>query len=109
MQGPTADQMKKATASLQYSQYAQLESMIGKAQNLASGYIYYGDPGYSAKNVAKLMAVTPAQVKAMANKYLGVNRIVLSAVPNGKKNLASHAAESVSVTSPFASKQEVGQ
>ena len=106
---PTADQMKKATASLQYSQYAQLESMIGKAQNLASGWIYYGDPGWSAKNVQLALAVTPADVKRVANRYLGVNRIVLSAVPMGKRDLASHAAQSAPVTSQFASKQEVGQ
>jgi zinc protease len=108
-EGPTADQIKKATAGAQYSQYAQLESMLGKAQNLASGWIYAGDPGWSAKNFAQALAVTAADVKRVANSYLGANRIVLSAVPMGKRELASHAAESVLVTSPFASKQEVGQ
>jgi zinc protease len=108
-EGPTADQMKKATAGLEYGQYAQLESMLGKAQTLASGWIYYGDPGWYARNEAQALAVTAADVKRVANKYLGPNRIVLSAVPRGKRDMASHASESTPVTSPFASTQEVGQ
>jgi len=34
---------------------------------------------------------------------------VLSAVPMGKRNLASNADKSTPITSQFASKQEVGQ
>jgi zinc protease len=108
-EGPTAEQLKKATASLQYGQYASLESMLGKAQTLASGWIYHNDPAWYAKNVAEAMAVTAADVKRVANMYLGPNRIVLSAVPTGKRELASHADQSTPVTSQFASKQEVGQ
>jgi hypothetical protein len=44
-------------------------------------------------------------VKRVANKYLGPNRIVLSAVPMGKRNLASHADQSTPITSPFAAKE----
>lgn len=109
VEGPTAEQMKKATAGLEYGQYAQLESMIGKAQTLASGWVYYGDPGWYARSEAQTLAVTAADVKRVASKYLGPNRIVLSAVPRGKRDLASHAAESTPVTSPFASTKEVGQ
>ena len=109
VQGPTAEQMKKATANIEYSSYAGLQSMLGKAMQLASGWIYHGDPSWYARNLTETLAVTAADVKRVANTYLGPNRIVLSAVPMGKRNLASHADQSTPITSPFASKQEVGQ
>jgi zinc protease len=107
--GPTPEQMKKATANIEYSSYSGLQSMLGKAMQLASGWIYHGDPSWYAKNLTETLAVTAADVKRVANTYLVANRIVLSAVPMGKRNLASHADQSTPVTSPFASKQEVGQ
>jgi zinc protease len=108
-EGPTPEQMKKATASIEYGSYSRLQSMLGKAMTLASGWIYHDDPSWYAKDLSETMAVTAADVKRVANTYLGPNRIVLSAVPMGKRNLASHADQSTPVTSPFASKQEVGQ
>ncbi|MGH7581598.1 MAG: hypothetical protein ACREL5_00060 [Gemmatimonadales bacterium] len=53
--------------------------------------------------------MTAADVKRVANTYLGPDRIVLSDVPMGKRNLASHADQSTPITSPFAAQQEVGQ
>ena len=108
-EGPTASQMKKATASIEYGSYSRLQSMLGKAVTLASGWIYHDDPAFYAKDVTQTLAVTAADVKRVANTYLGFNRIVLSAVPMGKRSLASNADQSTAITSPFASKQEVGQ
>jgi zinc protease len=108
-QGPTAEEMKKATASIEFSSYNRLQSMLGKAVTLASGWIYHGDPSWYAKDIAETRAVTAADVKRVANKYLGATRIVLSAVPMGKRDLASHADQSAPITSPFASTQEVGK
>ena len=108
-EGPTAEQMKKATAFIEFSSYSRLQSMLGKAVTLASGWIYHDDPAFYATDVTQTLAVTAADVKRVANTYLGVNRIVLSAVPKGKANLASNPDKSAPITSPFASKQEVGQ
>jgi zinc protease len=108
-EGPTAEQMKKATASIEYGSYSRLQSMLGKAMTLASGWIYHGNPSWYAKDLAETLAVTAADVKRMANSYLGANRIVLSAVPMGKRAMASNAEKSTPITSSFASKQEVGQ
>jgi zinc protease len=107
--GPTAEQMKKATASIEYGSYNRLQSMLGKATTLASGWIYHGDPSWYARDLTETMAVTAADVKRVANTYLGSSRIVLSAVPMGKRNLASNADKSTPITSQFASRQEVGQ
>ena len=107
--GPTPEQMKKATARLESQSYSRLQSMLGKAMTLASGFIYHDNPQWYATNLQQLLAVTPADVKRVANQYLTSKRIVLSAVPMGKKELASNAAKSVPVTSKFASKKEVIQ
>jgi zinc protease len=105
--GPTAEQMKKATARTELASYSRLQSVLGKAETLASGWIYHNDPGWYATELAQTMAVTPADVKRVANKYLTANRIVLSAVPIGKRDLASNASASTPITSPFANKKEV--
>ena len=108
-EGPTPEQMKKATASIEFGSYNGLQSMLGKAMQLASGWIYHANPSWYATNLAETRAVTAADVKRVANKYLGPNRIVLSAVPMGKKALASNPDKSTAITSKFASKAEVGQ
>jgi zinc protease len=104
--GPTAEEMKKATAGIEFGSYSRLQSMLGKAVTLASGWIYHDDPTFYAKDLTETLAVTAADVKRVANAYLGPNRIVLSAVPMGKRNLASHPDQSTPITSPFAPKQE---
>ncbi len=106
-EGPTAEQMKKATARTELASYSRLQSMLGKAQTLASGWIYHNDPGWYATDLTETMAVTAADVKRVANKYLTANRIVLSAVPMGKSALASNASASKPITSPFANMKEV--
>ena len=42
--------------------------------------------------------MTPAEVKRVANRYLSKGRVVLSVVPLGKKQDASKADRSVTVT-----------
>jgi zinc protease len=97
--------MKKATAGIEFGSYNRLQSMLGKAVTLASGWIYHNDPGWYAKDLAETRAVTAADVKRVANTYLGADRIVLSAVPMGKRELAAHADQSTPITSPFAAKE----
>ncbi len=106
--GPTAEQMKKATARIEYASYSRLQSMLGKATTLASGWIYHRDPNWYLTDLSQTMAVTAADVQRVAARYLTNTRIVLSAVPMGKKELASNPAQSTPVTSKFASKKEVG-
>ena len=51
-----------------------------------------------ASTTRRMQAVTAADVKRVANKYLGADRVVLSIVPLGKTELASHADKSTVVT-----------
>ena len=44
--GPTADELARSKAGLQFAFVSQLESNLGKGFNLALGQTFYGDPGY---------------------------------------------------------------
>lgn len=97
-EGPTAEELQKAKSGLELSFLRGLESNLGKANQLISGAIFYGDPGQFRTDYKKTLAVTAADVKRVAAKYLKGSRIVLSVVPKGKKDQASKATESEEVS-----------
>jgi zinc protease len=97
-EGPTAEELQKAKSGLELSFLRGLESNLGKAEQLISGTVFYGNPGYFGTNYQKTLAVTAADVKRVAAQYLTGSRIVLSVVPKGKKDQASKAGESETVT-----------
>ena len=97
-EGPTADEVKKATAGEELDFVAGLESNLGKAERLLSGSVFRSNAAYFRDDFRKTLAVTPADVKRVANLYLSRARIVLSIVPQGKKDQASKATESESVS-----------
>lgn len=97
-EGPTGDELARATAGIEFSFVSSLQSNLGKAEILNNGAVYFGDPGYYRTQYAKLKAVTPADVKRVANTYLGAGRVVLSVVPQGKTDLASRPESSTKVT-----------
>ena len=45
-EGPTAEEVQKATAGEELSFVRGLESNLGKAFQLAAGAAFHGDPGY---------------------------------------------------------------
>ncbi|PWT92192.1 MAG: insulinase family protein [Blastocatellia bacterium] len=97
-EGPTNEELQRAKAGLELSFLRGLESNLGKANQLLDGAVFHGDPGYFITDYQKTLAVTAADVKQVATKYLGGNRIVLSVVPKGKKDQASKATESEAVS-----------
>lgn len=101
-EGPTADELTRAKAGMQLQFLQSLESDLFKAITLAGDQTIYNNPGESFEvDYPKAQAVTAADVKRVANKYLGATRIVLSNVPLGKTELASHADKSTVVTDPY--------
>jgi zinc protease len=96
-EGPTAEEIQKATAGEELAFVRGLESNLGKAMRLATNTGYFGDPGYYKQEYEKTLAVTADDVKRVANKYLARGRVVLSIVPMGKTDLASKPAESKKV------------
>src|ERR1044072_1749348 len=97
-EGPTAEELKKAKSGLELGFIRGLESNLGKANQLINGAVFYGNPGYFSTDYEKTLAVTAADVKRVASRYLTRSRIVLSVVPKGKKDQASKATESEAVT-----------
>ena len=95
--GPTSEEVQKATAGEELSFVRGLESNLGKAFQLANGAAIHGDPGYFRTEYQKTLAVTAADVQRVANKYLIPGRIVLSVVPIGQSDQASKPAESTKV------------
>ena len=88
-EGPTAQELQLATAAQELAFVSGLQSNLGKSNQLADGLGYHGDPGYYKKAYEARRAVTPEDVKRVANKYLTAGRVVLSVVPQGKPELAS--------------------
>jgi zinc protease len=97
-EGPTTDEVARAKAGIELSFVSGLESNLEKADMLADGFVFHGDPGYYKKEYTEAESVTPAEVKRVANRYLTKGRVVLSVVPLGKKQDASKPDQSITVT-----------
>jgi len=96
--GPTADEMRRSSAGLEFDFVSALQSNLGKAEMLSSGLVFHGDPAYYRTQYARLEAVTAADVQRVANRYLTPGRVVLSIVPLDKPELAAQADRSTKVT-----------
>lgn len=88
-EGPTPQEIQLATAAQELQFINGLQSNLGKSNQLADGAGYHDDPAYYKKAYAARRAVTPDDVKRVANKYLTKGRVVLSVVPMGKTDMAS--------------------
>lgn len=97
-EGPSADEMARALAGIEFGFVSGLQSNLGKAEILNSGSVYFANPAYYRTNYAKVKAVTASDVKRVANTYLGPGRVVLSVVPEGKTDQAAKPASSRRVT-----------
>jgi len=97
-EGPTAEEIQKATAGEELNFVRSLESNLGKAFRLTDGAGYHGDAGYFRTEYKKTLSVTADDVKRVANRYLTSGRVVLSVVPMGKLDQAAKPDQSTRVT-----------
>ena len=105
--GPTNEELVRVKAGQEASFINGLQSNLGKATQLAEGQTFFNDPSHSFRVVyPRTQAVTAADIRRVANKYLTSARIVLSTVPVGKLDLASHPDKSTRVTDPLTDKSE---
>jgi zinc protease len=105
--GPTNEELVRVKAGQEASFINGLQSNLGKATQLAEGQTFFNDPSHGFRVVyPRTQAVTAADIKRVANTYLTSARIVLSTVPVGKLDLASHADKSTLVTDPLTDKSE---
>jgi zinc protease len=83
---PSAAEVERAVNSHEAEFVDGLESLVRRAILLASYDAQAHDPDYFAKDLARYRAITPAQVQAMAVKYLQPNaRVVLTIAPGAKE------------------------
>jgi len=97
-EGPTAEEVAKTSAGLEFGYVSALQSNLGKAEILNDGLVFHGDAAYFKTEYARLTSVSAADVKRVANKYLVPGRVVLSVVPLGKPDQASRPEKSTKVT-----------
>jgi zinc protease len=66
-----------------------LQRRFARADTLAHGEVYAGDPASYAKQAMRARSLTPADIERARKKYLGAGRVVVSLVPAGKLDLIS--------------------
>ena len=89
---------RRLLRGLEFGFVSLLQSNLGKADVLNDGLVFHSDAARFKRDYAKLKAVSAADVKRVADKYLGAGRVVLSVVPLGKADQASIASKSIKVT-----------
>jgi zinc protease len=68
---------------------ASLQTHMARADTLAHGEVFAGDPVAYAKQVNAARTLTPSAVQRVTQQYLGAGRVVMSLVPAGKLELIS--------------------
>ncbi|HET6763842.1 MAG TPA: insulinase family protein, partial [Longimicrobiaceae bacterium] len=98
-EGPTAEELQKAKAGSEVQFLTGLESNLAKSAIIAEGQIFHNDPAWFRTDYQRTQAVTAADVRRVANRYLTAGRVVLSVVPMGKAGDASKPGQSTPVPS----------
>jgi zinc protease len=71
-----------------YDRLERVGGFGGKADQLNAYFTETGDPDYFEEDLARYRALAPTDVQAAAQSFLGPGRVVVSVVPEGKKELA---------------------
>lgn len=87
-EAPTEREVQRVVNQIEASFLQLIETSGAKADQLNSYYYYTGNPDYFNEDLARFKAIQPADVTAYARKYLQTGKVVLSVVPEGKKELA---------------------
>ncbi|MBV1686608.1 insulinase family protein [Novosphingobium sp. G106] len=86
-EGPTEDELRRAATSILSSQIGALEEVggfNGKGATLAEGQLYSDDPAQYKKDLERIAALTPADVKAALQRWLGRPTFSLAVVPGNR-------------------------
>jgi zinc protease len=90
--GVSTRELQRAQNSYKASFLNRLASVLGKADQLNFYNYFVGTPDYVQQDAARYERVTAADVQRVARNYLGKPKIVLTVVPEGKKDLMLTAA-----------------
>jgi zinc protease len=82
--GPTAREMEQAMNAMEASFLNSVQTVIGKANQLNSYYYETGDPDAFQRDLDRLKAVTPADIRRVVGQYLLGPRAIVGVVPEGQ-------------------------
>ena len=85
--GVTQRELQRAQNVYKASFLNRLASVLGKAEVLNSYNYFIGNPDYVQQDAARYDRVTAADIQRVAKAYLGRPKIVLTVVPEGKKEM----------------------
>jgi zinc protease len=86
--GPTDRELLQVRNGMRANMLDALSSVLGKTDRLSYYNYYVGQPDYLAQDLARYEAVTKADVQRVVKKYLLTPKVVMTVVPQGKKELA---------------------
>jgi zinc protease len=87
--GVPADELERVRTYVRSGAIVQMQSALGRARLLAQYEVFDGNPGLINSELAQYLAVTSAQIQAVAKKYLTPEkRSVLQIVPAPKPQSA---------------------
>ena len=94
----TKEDVERIKASQETDFYTGISSILGKSYQLASYNEDKGDPGYYKTDIAKLKAVTKADILRVYNKYVKNKPfLVTSFVPKGQLNMIVEGSEKADI------------
>ena len=97
-QGVPAEELARIQAESETGLYNQLSTVRGKAEALAIGNQFAGDPAYVLSTLEAVRALAPSDVeRVFGDHILGQPRIMTSFVPRGELALAVEDSEMASV------------
>ena len=91
--GPAPRELRQAQNAIEASFLNRLERVLAKADQLNGYYYLTGEPDYFAQDLARYRALTIEDVRRVAAAYLLAPKVVLSVVPEGKRELAIETTE----------------
>ncbi len=97
-EGISEKDLNRIKAGQERQFYNSLSSVLGKGVVLAQYNIFANDPGFVEKDIKNILAVTPADVTRVYQKYIKAkNYVATSFVPKGKLTLALEGSKKAEV------------
>jgi zinc protease len=91
--GPTDEEVARVATRYVSGRIQSLEQVNGKANVLAEGQLYSGDPDHYKKELAQYASVTPAQVTAAMQRWLTRPVFDMTIAPGEREPYAEAAAD----------------
>ncbi len=87
--GPTTRELDQARNAIEASFLRSIQTVSGKADQLNEYYYQTGNPDGFQDDLDRLRAVSAQDIQRVVAKYLQAPRVMISVVPQGKKELAA--------------------